>query len=114
MVGMNAKMDSNASFNANPQEIIVMVLYVLYSNVRYTLFSLTILFSSGLFMTFTLSLLIAHIRLIMVNQTGVEALSIKAMKSRERETLNKFAPLCACRYGMVLSLLCELFSLMKV
>ncbi|KAI5122661.1 hypothetical protein M0805_007921 [Coniferiporia weirii] len=75
LVGMNAKRDSDPLTKIDAQQIVIIAL-------------------SGLFSLFTVVLLAAQIRLILINQSSVESLIISGMREREREIIGQLAPLC--------------------
>ena len=54
--------------------------------------------SSGLFIIFTVSLLVTHIRLIILNQSTVESLSKQYMKERENHNLSRVFSWYQLRY----------------
>ena len=97
--------------DVNPQEIVVIALYVyicLYINLHLLLFisapfiifilsldlddwrpSFSFLSSTGLFLLFTSMLVVTQINLILKGQTTVESVQIMGLKDRENRTLAK-------------------------
>ncbi|THH03993.1 hypothetical protein EW145_g5843 [Phellinidium pouzarii] len=78
LVAMNAKRDPDPSINIDPQQVVIMAL-------------------SALFFIFTILVLMAQIRLIILNQSSVESMITSTMKEREGATLKRMVPICSFR-----------------